>query len=134
MSVQPTDSTSSNFSSGTEPLSTPDVLRLLKENDIRFLNFQFVDILGITTSVEVPASQFDKSLDRGITFDGSGIEGFTRVEESDLLLRPDPSTFRVLPWEQSGQRSGRMICDVQRANGSEFEGDPAQRSGEASRS
>ncbi|CAN5842248.1 glutamine synthetase family protein [soil metagenome] len=124
MSVQQTDSTSSNFNSGTEPSSIPDVLRLLKEHDIRFLNFQFVDILGVTKSVEVPASQFDKSLDRGVTFDGSGIEGFTRVEESDLLLRPDPSTFRVLPWEQAGQRSGRMICDVQRANGSDFEGDP----------
>jgi glutamine synthetase len=124
MSVQTTDPASHPSLSNPEPLTTADVLRVLKENDIRFLNFQFVDILGVAKSVEVPASYFEKSLDRGVTFDGSGIEGFTRVEESDLLLRPDPSTFRVLPWEQAGQRSGRVICDVMRANGSEFEGDP----------
>jgi glutamine synthetase len=124
MSVQTTEPTSPPFLAGREPVDTPDVLRLLKENDVRFLNFQFVDILGVAKSVEVPASQFDKSLDRGVTFDGSGIEGFSRVEESDLLLRPDPATFRILPWERTGQRSGRVICDVLRANGSEFEGDP----------
>jgi glutamine synthetase len=123
MSVQPTDSASPKRS-GEEPLSMPDVLRSLKENDIRFLNFQFVNILGAAKSVEVPASQFEKSLDRGVTFDGSGIEGFARIEESDLMLRPDPSTFRILPWEQAGQRSARVICDVLRSNGSEFEGDP----------
>jgi glutamine synthetase len=124
MSVETTDPTSPSIHSSEEALSTTDVLRLLRDHDIRFLNFQFVDILGVAKSVEVPASQFDKAMDRGVTFDGSGIEGFARVEESDLLLRPDPSTFRVLPWEQAGQRLGRVICDVQRASGAEFEGDP----------
>ncbi len=77
-----------------------------------FLRLQFTDILGINKNVEVPRSQFDKALDGEIMFDGSSIEGFTRIEESDMLLVPDLDTFRVLPIEEEGGRVARLLCDI----------------------
>jgi glutamine synthetase len=105
-------------------VSAPDVLALARSLNVRFLRLQFTDILGVNKNVEIPASQFEKALAGDIMFDGSSIEGFVRIEESDMLLAPDLSTFRVFPWGDPEHRVGRLICDVNRADGTPFAGDP----------
>ena len=92
--------------------------------DVRFLRLQFTDILGVNKNVEVPASQFAKALDGDIMFDGSSIEGFVRIEESDMLLVPDLSTFVVFPWGEEKSRVARLICDISTPDGQPFAGDP----------
>ncbi|HUF26810.1 MAG TPA: type I glutamate--ammonia ligase [Gemmatimonadaceae bacterium] len=105
--------------------ATPeDILKLTRELDVRFLRLQFTDILGVNKNVEIPASQFAKALAGDILFDGSSIEGFVRIEESDMLLAPDLSTFRVFPWGDEENRIGRLICDINLPDGSPFPGDP----------
>lgn len=108
----------------TTGASRDDLLTVLRERNIRFLRLQFIDIMGVLKNVEVPASQFEKALDGDIMFDGSSIQGFVRVEESDMMLRPDYSTFVVLPWGDPDNAVARVICDVYTAAGSPFEGDP----------
>lgn len=103
-----------------------DILALTEAQGVRFLRLQFTDILGINKNVEVPASQFTKALAGDIMFDGSSIEGFVRVEESDMLLKPDFTTFRVFPWGDSASRVARVICDVVMPDGTPFAGDPRQ--------
>jgi glutamine synthetase len=101
-----------------------DIRALAEEHGVRFLRLQFTDVLGVNKNVEVPASQFDKALAGNIMFDGSSIEGFVRVEESDMLLKPDFATFQVFPWGDAETRVARLICDVARPDGTPFEGDP----------
>ncbi|HKG94563.1 MAG TPA: glutamine synthetase family protein, partial [Gemmatimonadaceae bacterium] len=101
-----------------------DVLELAQSLGVRFLRLQFTDILGINKNVEIPPSQFRKALEGDILFDGSSIEGFVRVEESDMLLRPDLSTFRVFPWGDPQSRIARIICDIYTPDGEPFAGDP----------
>ena len=101
-----------------------DVLELAAKLNVRFLRLQFTDILGVNKNVEVPASQFGKALAGDIMFDGSSIEGFVRVEESDMLLAPDLATFQVFPWGDRGGRVARVICDINRPDGTPFAGDP----------
>ena len=101
-----------------------DVLELARSLNVRFMRLQFTDILGINKNVEIPASQFEKALDGDIMFDGSSIEGFVRIEESDMLLAPDLSTFQVFPWGEAESRICRVICDINRPDGSPFPGDP----------
>ena len=101
-----------------------DVLALAEKSNVRFLRLQFTDILGVNKNVELPASQFDKALEGDIMFDGSSIEGFVRIEESDMLLAPDLSTFRVFPWGDPESRIGRLICDINLTDGTPFPGDP----------
>jgi glutamine synthetase len=105
-------------------LQRPELLRLLAEYNVRFLRLQFIDVMGVQKSVEVPRSQFGKALDGDIMFDGSSIEGFVRVEESDMVLKPDYATFVVFPWSDAENRVGRLICEVEKADGGVFEGDP----------
>jgi len=112
-------------------LSKTDILKQLKEQDVRFLRLQFTDILGINKVVELPALQFEKALDGEIVFDGSSIEGFGRneVEESDMLLKPDYNTFVIYPCDLESTTRGavaRLICDVAYPDGKPFEGDPRQ--------
>jgi len=104
--------------------SRREILDLCKKERIRFLRLQFTDILGTNKNVEVPAGQFEKALDGAMTFDGSSIEGFVRIEESDMLLQPDYSTFRVFPWDDARGRVARVICDVTQPDGSSFPGCP----------
>lgn len=104
--------------------SSEDVLKAIRENNVRFLRLQFVDIQGMVKSVAIPVSQAEKALKTGISFDGSSIEGFVRIQESDMLLKPDISTFRILPWESKGGAVARIICDVYLPDGEPFEGDP----------
>jgi len=104
-----------------------DVKKILAERNVQFLRLQFTDILGHNKNVEVPLSQFDKALDGEVTFDGSSIQGFTRVEESDMLLSPDFDTFLIFPsMIEDSSRGGvaRLICDVTYPDGKPFEGDP----------
>ena len=108
---------------GSDP-DPQEILELCRALNIRFLRLTFTDILGHTKNVEVPASQFEKALDGDIMFDGSSIEGFVRVEESDMLLEPDLRTFRVFPWGNPDARVGRLICDVMNPDGTPFAGDP----------
>lgn len=100
--------------------SAEDVLRAVKENEVRFVQLWFTDLLGNLKSIEIPASELPKALEESIGFDGSSIHGFARIDESDMLLRPDPSTFVILPWENIG----RLICDVVQPGGEPYEGDP----------
>jgi glutamine synthetase len=104
--------------------SAKDVLELARQLDVRFLRLQFTDILGVNKNVEVPASQFHKALAGDMMFDGSSIEGFVRVEESDMLLAPDLTTFRVFPWGDPDARVARLICDINLPSGEPFPGDP----------
>jgi len=101
-----------------------ELLKWMNEADVRFLRLQFIDITGAIKNVEVPRSQFEKALDGDIMFDGSSIEGFVRVEESDMVLKPDFDTFVVFPWGDPVNRVARLICDVYTANGEPFGGDP----------
>ena len=92
---------------------------------VKFMRLQFTDILGATKNVEVPDRQFDEALDGRIMFDGSSIEGFVRIEESDMYLKPDLDTFQVFPWSYAGsERVGRIICDIANPDGSAFAGCP----------
>ena len=108
----------------TSGASKKDILDLAAKNNVRFLRLQFTDILGVNKNVEIPQSQFAKALDGDIMFDGSSIEGFVRIEESDMLLAPDLSTFQVFPWGDPENRVARLICDINTPDGNAFEGDP----------
>lgn len=104
--------------------SKEDIIRLAKESNVRFIRLQFSDILGIVKNVAIPVSQLEKALDNEIMFDGSSIEGFTRIEESDMNLRPVYDTWALFPWKPREAAEARLICDVYRPNGEPFCGDP----------
>jgi len=101
-----------------------DILELARKLDVRSMRLQFTDILGVNKNVEIPASQFAKALAGDIMFDGSSIEGFVRIEESDMLLAPDLSTFRLFPFGPPDARIARVICDINLPTGEPFAGDP----------
>ncbi|KTG08107.1 glutamine synthetase [Haloprofundus marisrubri] len=102
------------------------VIDEIEAQNVDFLRLQFTDILGTVKNVAVPASQAEKAFTEGIYFDGSSIEGFVRIQESDMRLKPDPATFAILPWRKhEGGASARLICDViNTSTGEPFEGDP----------
>src|SRR2546421_1722051 len=108
----------------TSETTARDILDLATSNNVRFLRLQFTDILGINKNVEIPASQFEKALAGDIMFDGSSIEGFVRIEESDMLLAPDFGTFQIFPWGDEKSRVARVICDINTTDGEPFAGDP----------
>ena len=101
-----------------------DILELAGSLTVRSIRLQFTDILGVNKNVEIPVSRLEKALEGDIMFDGSSIEGFVRIEESDMLLAPDVSTFRIFPWSEPGNRVARLICDVRTPDGRDFDGDP----------
>ena len=105
-------------------LAKDDVVRLARENDVKFIRLQFTDLFGQMKNVAITVDQLEKALDNQCMFDGSSIEGFVRIEESDMYLRPDPSTFTTFPWRPSSGRVARLVCDVYHPNGTPFEGDP----------
>src|SRR5690349_3631095 len=101
------------------------ILERAEREKVKFMRLQFTDILGTTKNVEVPDRQFEEALDGQIMFDGSSIEGFVRIEESDMFLKPDLNTFQVFPWSYAGaERVGRVICDIANPDGTPFEGCP----------
>jgi len=100
-----------------------DILRIAKEENVRFIRLQFTDLMGIIKNVEIPVSQLEKALDNKMMFDGSSIEGYVRIEESDMYLYPDLSTWVVFPWVTE-DKVARLICDVYMPDGTPFAGDP----------
>lgn len=106
-------------------LTADDVRRLVKENNVHFIRLQFTDILGIPKNVSITVKQLDKALNNELMFDGSSIEGFVRIEESDMYLRPDPDTFVIFPWRTSDEGAvARLVCDIYNPDGTPFAGDP----------
>jgi glutamine synthetase len=104
--------------------SKKDVLRVVKDKNVSFIQFWFTDVLGILKSFAVTPSELEEGLEEGMGFDGSSIEGFARIEESDMIAMPDPSTFQFLPWRPGDRPVARMFCDVLQPDGSHYEGDP----------
>jgi len=100
------------------------ILEKIEEDRVQFIRLQFTDILGMSKNVAIPAKQAEKALTDGISFDGSSIQGFARIEESDMVLKPDISTYQILPWRSEKNRVARFICDVYTPKGVPFEGDP----------
>lgn len=104
-----------------------EIMQTINNKNIKFIRLQFTDILGIVKNVAITAAQMEKALKEGIWFDGSSIEGFVRIQESDMRLEPDPETFAILPWKQTDNEdevTARIICDVTDSDGTPFEGDP----------
>jgi glutamine synthetase len=101
-----------------------DIFRIAKEENVKYIRLQFTDLLGIIKNVEIPVSQLEKALDNKMMFDGSSIEGFVRIEESDMYLYPDLDTWVVFPWTAEKGKVARIICDIYNPDGTPFEGDP----------
>lgn len=101
-----------------------DIFRLAKEENVKFIRLQFTDILGTIKNVEIPVSQLEKALDNKMMFDGSSIEGFVRIEESDMYLCPDLNTWVIFPWTAEKGKVARLICDIYNPDGTPFDGDP----------
>ncbi|MDN5293237.1 MAG: glutamine synthetase [Eubacteriales bacterium] len=101
-----------------------EVLERARELNVKFVRLQFTDLFGVMKNVAITVEQLEKALDGELMFDGSSIEGFTRIEESDMYLRPDPNTFLVFPWRPKDGAVARLICDVYKPDGTPFEGDP----------
>ena len=100
------------------------VLDKAQEDNVKFIHLQFTDLNGAIKSTTIPVEKLAESLEKGTWFDGSSIEGFTRIAESDMFLKPDPDTYAVLPWEEGTKATARLICDVYMPDGKPFEGDP----------
>jgi len=101
------------------------VLQMAKEHDVKFIRFWFTDILGFLKNFAVTVEELEEAMEEGMGFDGSSIEGFARIDESDMVAMPDPNTFRLLPWRPREHRAvARMFCDITRPGGEVFEGDP----------
>ena len=107
-----------------EKHSREKILRIAEEKNVQFIRLQFVDILGIIKNVAITIEQLPEALDGKIMFDGSSIEGYTRIHESDMYLKPDYDTFTIFPWETSGGCTARMMCDIYLPNGEPFVGCP----------
>src|SRR5579885_3443283 len=110
-----------------DPPDQEEVLRLVNEaerHQVRFVNLEFTDVVGIVKSVTIPVEQFSDCLAHGKWFDGSSIEGFARIAESDMYLLPDLSTFAIIPWSAPGDVTARIICDVLTPSGERYQGDP----------
>src|SRR2546429_1743970 len=100
------------------------VLRTVEERKIRIIQLWFTDVLGMPKSVAITPAELENALEEGMTFDGSAVDGFSRVQESDVLARPDPKTFQLLPWKVDDTAVARVFCDIHLLDGSPFAGDP----------
>ncbi|RCW70634.1 type I glutamate--ammonia ligase [Saliterribacillus persicus] len=105
-------------------LTKEEIKQKIKEENVKFIRLQFTDLLGTIKNVEIPLGQIDKALDNQMVFDGSSIEGFVRIEESDMKLYPDLDTFVVFPWTSEKGKVARFICDIYNTDGTPFEGCP----------
>jgi glutamine synthetase len=106
----------------SEPASY--VISACRENDVKFIRLWFTDIVGALKSFAITVEELEKALDEGMGFDGSSIEGFARIDESDMVAKPDPATFQLVPWRPKESGVARMFCDIYRPDGQAFEGDP----------
>ena len=100
------------------------VMRTVEERGVRFVRLWFTDVLGSLKGFAITPAELEGALEEGMTFDGSAIEGYSRVQESDMLAVPDPNTFDIVPWRGDDAPVARMFCDIQHLSGEPFEGDP----------
>jgi glutamine synthetase len=105
-------------------MDAKDLVKQVKEDGVKFISLQFTDVTGAVKSVDMPVSGLDGALEDGVWFDGSSVEGFARIQESDMHLRLDPDTYAVLPWSSMERRRARIFCDIYMPDGKPFEGDP----------
>ena len=108
----------------TRPQTASEVMKLVKAHKVRYIRLWFTDVLGFLKGFAITVDELPRALGDGMGFDGSSIEGFARIEESDMIARPDPSTFVILPWESKEQPVARMFCDIYKPDGKPFAGDP----------
>ena len=104
--------------------SFDDVRKIVKDKDISFVQFWFTDVLGVLKSFAVTPSELEEGMTEGMGFDGSSIEGFARIEESDMIAKPDPTTFQLVPWRSGDRPVARMFCDIMNPDGTPYEADP----------
>ena len=104
--------------------SKEDIIRMAREGDVEFIRMQFTDIFGQLKNVAITVSQIEKAVNGQVMIDGSSIEGFTRIQESDQYLHPDLDSFTILPWRPQHGKVARLICDVYNPDGTPFVGDP----------
>ena len=104
--------------------TTEDVRRIIKDKDISFVQYWFTDVLGVLKSFAITPSELEEGLTEGMGFDGSSIEGFARIHESDMIAKPDPVTFQLVPWRSGDRPVARMFCDILNPDGTPYEGDP----------
>jgi glutamine synthetase len=107
-----------------ESLTERDVLKIVKERDVKFIRLWFTDILGQLKSFAITDDELEGAFAEGMGFDGSSIKGFARIDESDVLARPDSVTFQLVPWRPKEKAVARMFCDILNPDGSPYEGDP----------
>lgn len=107
-----------------KPRDAKDVLELVEKYDVRFVGFWFVDILGQLKSFVVHKDELETAFSEGMGFDGSSIKGYARIDESDLIAVPDPTTFAILPWRPKEKAVARMFCNIYNPDGSPYQGDP----------
>ena len=108
-------------------MNNQDLLKRVKEDGVMFISYQFTDVNGVVKSLDGPVGRLEEVLDGGIWFDGSSVEGFARIQESDMHLKADPETYAILPWSDPEYRRARVLCDIYRPNGTPFDGDPRGR-------
>ena len=107
-----------------EEKTREEVFEVIKNQDVKFVGLWFTDILGRLKSVSITVSELETAFDEGVGFDGSSIKGFARIDESDMVAKPDPATFQIIPWRPKGDVVARMFCDIQNPDGSPYKGDP----------
>jgi glutamine synthetase len=107
-----------------KPRDKKDVLELVEKNNVKFIRLWFTDILGQLKSFAITSEELEGAFDEGMGFDGSSIKGFARIDESDMIAKPDPTTFQIVPWRPKEQAVARMYCDILNPDGTPYEGDP----------
>lgn len=103
---------------------TKEILKKVQDDDVKFICLQFTDVTGAVKSVDIPADRLEVAMEEGVWFDGSSVEGFARIQESDMRLMPDAATYAVLPWSQPERQRARVFCDIYLPDGTIFPGDP----------
>ena len=101
-----------------------DVMKLVSKHNVKFIRLWFTDVLGQMKSFAITSEELDEAFDEGMGFDGSSIKGYARIDESDMIAKPDPSTFQLIPWRPKEKAVGRMFCDILNPDGSPYAGDP----------
>ncbi|MBW6486180.1 MAG: glutamine synthetase family protein [Syntrophobacterales bacterium] len=104
--------------------TSKDVLKVVKDRNVSFIQFWFTDVLGVQKIFSITPDELEMGMEEGMGFDGSSIAGFCRIEESDMIAMPDPTTFQIIPWRPTERPVARMICDIQTPDGKPYEGDP----------
>src|SRR3989304_6774009 len=106
------------------PNDRKDVMELVKKNNVKFIRLWFADIHGQLKSFAIPVEELEYAMDEGMGFDGSSIKGYARIDESDMIAKPDPATFQLIPWRPKEKAVARMFCDILNPDGTPYEGDP----------